>query len=126
MESRKIEAIVSLPAPQRYSHFIKFVADCQSAWGLYLEGWALAATDDDQPVFPIWPAREFAQLCAVADWTGYVPKVIEIDDLMDGLLPSLRESGTLLGVFYTPNDKGILPDTEAFEADMKQELAKFE
>jgi Protein of unknown function (DUF2750) len=126
MNPKQFEAVIKLPAPQRYDHFIKVVADRQLAWGLYADGWALAGTDDGKAVFPLWPAKEYAALCAEGEWAGYTPKEIDMDDLMEGLLPSLRERETLLGVFYTPQDKGVMPEVSVFEADMKQELAKFE
>jgi hypothetical protein len=38
---KKRAAILSLPAEQRYSHFIKIVADQRRFWALYQDGWAL-------------------------------------------------------------------------------------
>lgn len=126
MNPKQIEAVIKLPAPKRYDHCIKVVADRQVAWGLYSDGWALAGTSDGKAVFPIWPASEYATLCAVGDWAGYAPKEIDMEDLLDGLLPSLIERGTLLGVFYTPEDKGVIPDMSTFESDIRHELSKFE
>lgn len=125
MNSKQVEAILKLPAPKRYDHFIKVVADRQLAWGLFAEGWALAATDEGLPVFPVWPAQEYAALCAVGDWAGYTPKEIDIEDLLYGLLPSLKKRETFLGVFSTPEDKGMLPEVSTFETDLRNELAKF-
>lgn len=125
MNPKQIEAVLKLDAPSRYDHFIKVVADRQVAWGLFDDGWALAGTDDGTPVFPLWPAKEYAALCAVDDWSNYRPKEVEVEDILEGLLPSLEEKGTSLGVFPTPEDKGVLPEVETFEADLRNELAKF-
>jgi hypothetical protein len=125
MHPKQIEAVLKLPAPARYDHFIKVVADRQKAWGLFSDGWALAATSEGKPVFPLWPAREYAELAAVGDWTGYEPRDINIEELVDGLLPSLGERGTVLGVSPTPADKGVLPEISVFETDLRIELAKF-
>ena len=42
--NKQIEAVLKLDGPKRYSYFIKVAADQRSIWGLYDEGWALAAT----------------------------------------------------------------------------------
>ena len=46
--------------------------------------------------------------------------------MLDGLLPSLKEKGTALGVFYTPKDQGVLPKLDLFEHDLRAELARIE
>jgi hypothetical protein len=38
----------------------------------------------------------------------------------------VAEKGTLLGVFYTPKDKGVLPALEQFEEDLRAELSRIE
>jgi hypothetical protein len=126
MNLKQIEAVLKLPAPKRYDHFIKVVADRQLAWGLYADGWALAATSAGTLVFPLWPAKEYAELSAVGNWFGYSPRGIDMEDLLEGLLPSLGEQETVLGIFPTPEDKGVLPETATFESDLRNELAKFE
>ena len=126
MNPKQIEAVLKLTAPKRYDHFIKVVADREEAWGLYNDGWALAGADDGQQVFPLWPRSEYAEMCAVGDWSEYTAKEIELEVLLEGLLPSLKERGTILGVFYTPEDKGVLPELEVFEQDLRTELKRFE
>jgi hypothetical protein len=126
MNPKQIEAVLKLPAPKRYDHFIKVVADRQLAWGLYAEGWALATTSAGTLVFPLWPAKEYAELSAVGNWSGYSPRGIDMEYLFEGLLPSLGERKTILGIFPTPEDKGVLPETATFESDLRNELAKFE
>lgn len=56
INQKQIEAVLALPAAKRYDHFIKLVADWQELWGLYNDGWAMAATESGEPVFPMWPA----------------------------------------------------------------------
>jgi len=126
MTQQQIEAVLKLEGPARYDHFIKVVADRGQAWGLHCDGWALAGEAEGIPVFPLWPAKEYAELCAAGDWSGYQPQAIDVDDIFDGLLPSLRERNTLLGVFPTPEGKGVVPDLEDFERDLTTELARLE
>src|SRR4051794_28979139 len=103
----KIDAVLALPGPTRYSHFIKVAADQRKVWGLFLDGWALAETNDGMAVFPIWPAMEYAKSCAMGVWCEYKEREIDLDTLFNVLLPRLRKTGTLLGVFPTPTEHGV-------------------
>jgi hypothetical protein len=73
LNPRGIEAVLALPGPKRYAHFIKVAADQDKVWGLFSDGWALAGTEDGKEVFPLWPAREYAELCASGLWADYEP-----------------------------------------------------
>ncbi|MSR64559.1 MAG: DUF2750 domain-containing protein [Verrucomicrobiae bacterium] len=126
MNEAKIKAVLALPGAKRYSHFIKVAADQRKTWGLFSDGWALAETSDGKPAFPLWPAQEYADLCAGGSWSGYKSREIDLNTLLEVLIPKLKESGTLLGIFPTPSEKGITPDFNQFEADLRNELARIE
>ncbi len=126
LHPKQIESILNLSGSERYDYFIKQVADKAEAWGLFSDGWSLAQDDEGNMVFPLWPAEEYAKLCAIGDWAGHEARSIDIDDLMDGLLPKAREDGTQLGIFPSPTERGVVPTIDAFEADMNEELSKFE
>lgn len=122
---KKIDAILSLPGEDRYKHFVKVVVDTEQAWGLYQDGWAMASTDDDQLVFLLWPAEEYARLCAVNEWKNYQAKPITLQDLMQSLLPKLKQKEELPGIFYTPSGKGVTPTIEGIEESLKEEMSKY-
>lgn len=126
MHQKKIDSVLALPAPKRYAHFVKVAADQRKVWGLFSDGWALAETSDGKHAFALWPAREYAEMCARDYWSGYEPREIDLDTLFQILIPKLKESKTLAGVFPTPNEQGITPDLEQLEADLHNELAKME
>lgn len=86
----------------------------------------MAGTDDEKHAFPLWPAHEYAQECALAEWKAYAPREITLDTLLDVLIPKLQESGDLVAVFPTPNQKGVIPDFAVLVADLKQELGRIE
>ena len=123
---QKMEAVLALPGPKRYSHFIKVAADQRKVWGLFSDGWALAETNDGKRAFALWPAQEYAKLSAIGDWSGYETREIDLDTLLEVLIPKLRESHTLAGVFPTPAEKGVTPDLNQLETDLRNELAKIE
>lgn len=125
ISQKRIESVVALPGSKRYEHFIKVAADCEEVWGLYQDGWALAATDDGQKVFPVWPSKEYAELCKEKEWAGYEAESFSLADFMDELLPNLKSDGVLLGVFYTPSDKGTTPTVDQVIQDLNHELGNY-
>lgn len=95
-------------------------------WGLHAEGWALASTSEGERVFPLWPAREYAELCATGIWDRFRPEEIPLDTLFDILVPKLREARTLVGVFPTPQESAVTPTLEQLVTHLKDELSRIE
>ena len=122
---KQFTAVIALPGNERYEHFVKVVADSQQVWGLYKDGWALAAADDGKTVFPMWPAREHAQACAETEWSGYEPRAFKLGELLNELLPKLKLDGVLPGVFYTPANKGVTPSVDELKRAIEAELERY-
>ncbi|WDZ75847.1 DUF2750 domain-containing protein [Ensifer adhaerens] len=122
---RQMEAVLALPGVERLDHFIKVIADWQEVWGLYQDGWALTAADDGTTVFPLWPAKEYAQLCALSEWKGFEPRAISLIDFTEVLLPRLKMEGVFPGAFFTPTSKGITPPVDELVAALEAELQKY-
>src|SRR5688572_2502535 len=93
LRPREMEAVLALDAPTRYEHFVKQVADRNEAWGLWSNGWAMGMDDEGTPTFPLWPAKEYAELCAKGNWKGFEAAEIPLNDLIDELLPKLQDDG---------------------------------
>lgn len=125
LNPKQMEAVLALDGPKRFRHFVKVVTDRQEVWGLYQDGWALAGGDDGATVFPLWPASDYAQLCAVDDWQSYEPRAIPLHDFLTMLLPKLQQDGVLPGVFYTPAGKGVTPSAEELRAALEEELRNY-
>jgi hypothetical protein len=115
---------VMLPGPQRYEYFIQRVAETGVVWSLYRNGWALAKKEDGSMVFPLWPDREFAAICADYEWTGYAPQSFGLNELVDELLPQLEKDGIATGVFYTPGARDVMPSAALLLRDLTDELAR--
>jgi hypothetical protein len=125
VNQKQIEAVLALPGAERFEHFIKVIADWQEVWGLYRDGWALAAANDGTTVFPLWPAKEYAELCATNEWDGYEPRSIRLRDFTEELLPKLKRDGFLPGVFFTPTSKGITPSVDDLTSALDAELQNY-
>jgi hypothetical protein len=124
--SQKVQAISQLSGRERYSHFIKVAADLRSVHGLYLDGWALMQDSNGAQYFPVWPARAYAEQCAVLDWSSYRPREISLDEFMREYIPDLRGSNTGVAVFPAPGEKGVTPDLELLVGDLGSELSRIE
>ena len=122
---KQLAAVVAMSAEKRFEHFVKVVADWEEVWGLYKDGWALASTDDGTEVFPLWPAREYAALCAEREWAEYRPRSFSLREFLDELLPRLQRDGTLPGVFFLPTSKGITPTVDNLKAAIDAELENY-
>ena len=49
------DAVVRLPAPQRYAYAIRKLADCGEVWGLWNGAWVFTTDDAGREATPIWP-----------------------------------------------------------------------
>jgi hypothetical protein len=117
---KELEALLKLPAPARYENFIRTVADWEEAWGLYRDGWAMSGTHSGDRVFPLWPAKAFADACAEGEWSGYAAESIPLDDLLNGLLPKLKEDGVFPSVFFTPEQGSVDVDASKLIDDLRE------
>lgn len=122
---KQMEAVLALPSSKRFEHFIRVIADWQEVWGLYQDGWALAAADDGTTVFPLWPAQEYAQVCAANEWSGYEPRSISLSDFLEVLLPKLKLDGVLPGVFFTPTSKGVTQSVDELKLALEAEMQNY-
>ena len=125
LSQKQIDAVIALEGSKRYKHFIKVIADTQEVWGLYKDGWALAGTEDNRKVFPVWPAKEYAELCAENEWVGYEAEPISLEDFMNELLPTLKDDEVLIGIFYTPLNNGLTPEIGQVLNDLELELENY-
>jgi hypothetical protein len=125
VSAKQIEAILMLPSPKRYSHFIKKVVGWRKMWGLYSDGWAMSESPGGAAVLPLWPGKEYAQLCADGYWSTYEPKAIELDEALDNMLPMLRERGIQPGVFFVVDQGSVDVSLDEFERDLRAELSKY-
>jgi hypothetical protein len=120
------QSVLALNAPERFRHFIKRVADDEVVWGLWSDGWAMMAFSDNRFVFPLWPAREYAQQCAGGEWGEHVPKEIPLGTLIEKMLPRFKVKDISPAIFPTPTGQGVVLSTDELAAAIKDELTKYE
>ena len=126
INKNEIESVIKLPALKRYQYFIKRVADTGKVWGLYQEGWALAGEDGNHKLLPLWPAKEYATLCAQDEWKDYKPQFVNLNIFLSQYIDDLEKENIFPTIFYTPNDLGLIVKNECLVLDLARELKKVE
>ena len=126
LSKKEIESVLKLDGPHRFEYFIKHVVDEEQAWGLWSDGWALMDDADKLSVFPLWPALEYAQRCAIGQWADYQPRNIALVSLLDELAPKLKNKGIQVGAFPTPDGKGVKLGSEELCRALRDEMRKYE
>jgi hypothetical protein len=124
--AKEIEAVLQLDGPDRFQRFVKRVADDECAWSLWKDGWGLMADSAETLVFPLWPAREYAELCRLGEWSDYEARSIGLDELLADYLPRMSERGVLPAVFPTPANKGVTLTVEELTAALRKELEQYD
>jgi Protein of unknown function (DUF2750) len=122
---KEVEAILKLDGPARFKHFVKLAVDRGKVWGLWASGWASGTDDAAASVLPLWPAREYAELCRVDEWADYEPREITLEALLDDVLPGLRGRQMRAGIFPTPKGKWVLPTLEELDAALRAEMERY-
>lgn len=120
----QIQGVLGAAAEMRYKHFISRVVDRELVWFLEDCGWAIAEDDDGSRCVPVWPDREYAELCAVGLWSGYTAASIALEEFIDELLGELNEGELGVAVFPTPFGQGVIVELSRLENDLSAELMR--
>lgn len=107
---------------ERFGYFSRKVADFEKVWGLYQDGWAMAADDEGNKVIVLWPEEELASICSEGAWAGYVAKFIPLDAFLEKWIPGMIQDNVNVGVFPTPSDKGVIVQPSLLADAIKEEL----
>ena len=124
MNLKEFNAIVSSPADLRYEYFVKKTADTQILWGLYDEGWAMTHDQDGAALLPLWPKGEFAEHCAIDEWSGYSSRPLDLAAFMEKILPKLEQDGVKTAIFYNNSNSAIVGATRLLQ-DLEEALKKY-
>lgn len=125
MNPQEFESVLMQPSAIRYEYFIKKVADYEEVWGLYNDGWATADDGLGNLCIPFFPREEFAKHCAVAEWSHYKPKSIDLHHFIDAWLVGMKKDNVKASVFPTNTNTAII-EIDILLRDLHTELEKYE
>ena len=127
VNDEEFASVLALPANRRYGYFVKRAASHGEVWSLRGDGgWVVAADEQDNPHFPVWPHPRFAEACAEGPWDGEESVAVEIDEWVEAWLPKLDRDGMRIAVFQTPEDQGVGVAPLRLKRDLEDELSQFE
>lgn len=124
MRNEEINGVLKADKAKQYEYFIKKIADYEEVWSLRDdEGWATLGLDDGM-FFPVWPKKEFAELCVDEEWSGYRAESIDLDEFLEDWLGGLKEDGIRITVMWN-NGLGIDVDWDKLRSDIQTELENY-
>ncbi|MCW8886181.1 MAG: DUF2750 domain-containing protein [Motiliproteus sp.] len=127
LEEGDIDRLLNLPSIERYSHFLEKVADWEELWGARDdEGWLVQATSDGQTYISLWPHPDFCQDAVRRFFPGNVAEEIDFEFLLEQWLPLLKQEGIKISVFPNRQWHSVLIDADKFEADLRNEIKKYQ
>ena len=127
VNDKEFAAIIALPGPERYGHFVRHVADTEEVWSLRgADGWVLTAADDGPELVPIWPHPRYAEACAKGLWQGAQPEAIALDRWLAAWTPGISRDGRQVAVFPTPDGQGVVVSAEQLRDDLAEECSLYE
>lgn len=119
LSDEEFAAVVGLPAPKRYEHMIKQVADTDELWVLGdADGIVSVADDYGHDAMPVWPHRRYAEARRERD-PEEQPETIDLDAWLDKVTPQLERDGHMVAVFPTPDGAGVLVPPGRFRDDLQ-------
>lgn len=125
MNPKEFESVLKQPPNIRYKYFIKKVADSEEVWGLYDGGWATADDGEGNMCIPFFPRKEFAQNCAVEEWSSYQPESIDLHEFIEDWLSGMKKDKVKASIFPNNTDTAIVK-IDILLRDLNTELEKYE
>ncbi|MDH5032341.1 MULTISPECIES: DUF2750 domain-containing protein [Chryseobacterium] len=126
MNQKEIESVIALEPTERYKYFIKQVADSEIFYTLIdTNGDYVVSKIDDEELFPLWSAQEYAELCKVNGWENCEVKKLDLDDLEDEIIDFVADNGYLFNVFPAFDKTGFVVDLTEFSKDLSDELKNY-
>lgn len=128
MRDQEYAAILALNHPERYSYFVKRVADWNRVYVLENDGWMLVGDDHGSVCLPVWSHARFAQGCIDYLWPdeGFEIKEVGLERFMEHDLPILADQAKSIAVMMIPSGQGVVVDPIFLLNDLKQECTQYE
>ena len=109
-------SVSSLPADERYEHFLQKVTGWEELWGLSdQDGCVMLSTDDGEECIPVWPHPDYATEWATDEWAECQPFKIDLKAWMERWLPGMAEDGFLVAVFPAGDGEGVIVEPAELE-----------
>jgi hypothetical protein len=127
MNKSQFDAVIRLPGPDRYKHFIARIADWAQVWTLkQTDGFVTMGDDEGHVCVPLWPHPDYAAALATGEWSACRPEEIDLVSFKDKWINGMIKDGYFVAVFPTPQEKGVVVSPERLQEDLTDELSRIE
>lgn len=122
--NREVENILKINNNKQYEYFLKIVADFEEIWSLRdNDGWATLGMENNI-FFPIWPKKEFANICINDEWENCYAESIDLYEFLEVWISGLKEDNIRITVMWHEG-KGIDVGWDGLKKDIEYELQKY-
>jgi hypothetical protein len=128
VSDKEFRGVTALSGPDRYSHFVRRVADFEEVWSLRNPGgWVTMGDDSGRKCVPVWPHKRYAETFIRGDWSDATAAMIELDAWMDRWLPGMTRDGLQVAVFPVEGEKeqGVVVTPARLQHDLEEELEQY-
>lgn len=124
INSKEIENVLKCSKEKQYEYFIKKVVDNEELWLLRdEEGWA-SLGDDSNEYLPLWPKKEFAEICISEEWNGYYAEAVDLEEFIDEWIDDLMRDNVRLTLMWYCGSGIEIPLT-SFKEDLEYEMENY-
>lgn len=125
ISEQELAAVMALPAEERYSYFVRTVAESDELWTLRNEEDFIFDSDDDRREFlSVWPHRRCAEMCNQGTADDAFPFKIDLDRWLAAWTTGLEIEGRLIAVFPTSSDQGCVVSPGKLADDLSAEAER--
>lgn len=97
-DTTSLNQLFGMKSDQRYDAFLESVFVSKQVWLLRDEEGCLMVVSGDEECIPVWPSSEAAEACAIADWKGFEPMSVSLEDWLTKWLPGMDRDGRAAAV----------------------------
>lgn len=127
MNQKEIESVIALEAKERYKYLVKKIADFEILFTLTdQQGNYVISELDSHKLFPIWSAKEYAELCKIGGWEYYTIKEFNLDDFENHIIDFIVDENCLVNAFPIYDKSGFVVSLKEFARDLNEELKNYE
>lgn len=123
LHKREIENISKLEPYERYTYFIRKVADFEELWTITdKKGDLILSIIDDNKLVSFWTNEAFITGNLKGDFEKCIPFKMSLDDFEEKIIPLILENKYLLNIFSLNGKSGFIVDINEFVRDLNEEL----
>jgi len=124
---KEIERVSMLSPKERYNYFLKRVADSEELYSLKNNVNEFIVSElEGNLLFPMWSAKEFAEISLFGGWENHKIILLNLDDLEEEVFDLIAKRNYLLNIFPVKEKTGFIVDLDEFARDLSDELKKYQ